>query len=108
MIAVGEGTGDEVSVRYSVGVGVTVWLSVGGRNVAVGEAVDNIVAVIVAVVVNVAVFVNKVVPLLYSICSKGAPAASPSKAFAIRFPVLPVMITTNEFPDTQPGWLTIS
>ena len=44
---------------------------------------------------------------VYSICRRGAPAASPSYAFAARLP-LPVIMIAIEFPETQFGLLIIS
>ena len=69
-------------------------------------AVDVWVAVGVGVrvAVGVGVFVGSV---LYSMCSRGAPAGPPSYEKAVRCPV-PVTMMTREFPLVQPGRLTIS
>lgn len=115
------GSGVFVGVEVNVAVGVLVAVLV-GVTVAVGVGVFVNRGVLVAVDVNVAVGVNVEagVPVVavavcvcvndkvsYSTWSKGAPAASPSYALAVRWPA-PVIMITRGLPPAHPGRLTIS
>ena len=90
---VGEG-GWKVAVNVETGVAVT------------GSAVGNSVET-TAAIANGAGMLDTTIFVVYSICRRGAPAASPSYAFATRLP-LPVIMITIGFPGAQPGLLIIS
>jgi hypothetical protein len=92
---VGEGSWE---IAVNVETGVAVAGSVVGDSVETAAAIANGAGILDATIS---------VPVVYSICRRGAPAASPSYAFATRLP-LPVIMITIEFPGVQPGLVIIS
>jgi len=99
-----KGAGDTVEVNVTGIVGEGGWkvaVNVETGVAVAGSAVGNSVETIAAIAKR-AGMLDTTVFVVYSICRRGAPAASPSYAFATRLP-LPVIMITIEFPGAQPG-----
>ena len=100
------GVGDTVAVNATAMVGeagweVTVDVGTGVAVVVDGIVVGNSVET-AAAIASGAGMLDVTLSVVYSMCRRGAPAASPSYAFATRLP-LPVIMIASEFPGVQPG-----
>ena len=102
------GSGDTVEVNVTGMVGIGDW--------TVAVNVETEISVVGSVAGNSVETVSTskgeerldtTLSVVYSICRRGAPAASPSYVFAVRKP-LPVKMITIEFPGYQSGLLIIS